>query len=204
MNIPVRLDKSQAKPAVEVLARAFQDDPLFVYLFPDASQRIMKSSHFFRRMVRYGLLYGEVYATSPEMEGVIILLPSENAEMSPWRMLRAGMLLMMSKLSLSEMRRFMRFAEYAMAMNRRLAPFRHQHLAFMGVEPELQGRGYASTLLKTILARINEERLPCYMETHNQKNMPLYEHYGFEVVEEGTIPGTVTGHWAMLRQPLVT
>ncbi len=95
----------------------------------------------------------------------------------------------------------MRFAEYATAMNRRLAPFRHQHLAFIGVESELQGRGYASTLLKPILARIDEERLPCYMETHNQKNVPLYEHYGFAVVEEGTIPGTVTGHWAMLRQP---
>ncbi len=201
MNIPVRLDKSQAKPVVEVLARAFQDDPLFVYLFPDASRRIMKSSHFFRRMVRYGLLYGEVYATSSEMEGVTIWLPSENAGMSPWRMLRAGMLLMMAKLSLSEMRRFMRFAEYATAMHRRLAPFRHQYLAFIGVEPELQGRGYASTLLKPILARIDEERLPCYLETQNQKTVPLYEHYGFEVVEEGTIPGTVTGHWAMLRQP---
>ncbi len=30
----VRLERSQIKPAAEVLARAFYDDPLFTYYFP--------------------------------------------------------------------------------------------------------------------------------------------------------------------------
>jgi len=39
----IRLQKSQVRSSAEMLARAFYDDPLFLYFFPDPSQRIKKS-----------------------------------------------------------------------------------------------------------------------------------------------------------------
>jgi hypothetical protein len=51
-----------------------------------------------------------------------------------------------------------------------------------------------------MFARMDTEHLPCYLETHNQKNVPIYRHYGFKVVEEDIVPGTEITHWAMLRQ----
>lgn len=76
----VRLQKSQIKPAADVLARAFQDDPFNVYLLPDASERMNKLPHGFRMLVHYGVLYSELYATSPNLEGVAVWLPSEKVE----------------------------------------------------------------------------------------------------------------------------
>ena len=51
-----------------------------------------------------------------------------------------------------------------------------------------------------MLGRIDNERLPCYLETQNQNNLPIYRHYGFKVIEDVIIPGTKLHHWLMLRE----
>ncbi len=196
----IQLNPSQVQPVADLLVRAFQDDPLFVYFFPHASERMNKLSHVLRMLVRYGVLYGEVYATSPNVEGVIVWLPSEHVEMSPWHMMRSGGFSVMLNMSKGDMGRMMRYIEYGSAMHKRHAPFRHWYLQFIGVGPEFRGKGYASVLLTPMFARMNAERLPCYLETQNPQNIPMYQHYGFRVVEEGSIPGSETAHWAMLRQ----
>lgn len=94
----VRLGKPDIKPAAKVLARAFQEHPIFVYSIPDASKRRDKLHHVFEKGVRYGVLYGEVYATSPNLEGVAILLPAETADMTLWRLIRVGMLFLFFRL----------------------------------------------------------------------------------------------------------
>jgi hypothetical protein len=51
-----------------------------------------------------------------------------------------------------------------------------------------------------MFARIDREGLPCYLETENEKNLPMYQRYGFRVLEESQLPGTETASWAMLRE----
>jgi hypothetical protein len=50
-----------------------------------------------------------------------------------------------------------------------------------------------------MLARIDKEGLPSYLETQEEKNVPLYEHFGFKVLEEVNIPDLDVTNWAMLR-----
>ena len=85
------------------------------------------------------------------------------------------------------------------AVHQRLAPFRHWFLQVIGVDPQFQGRGYAGELLRPMLARVDKEGLPCYLETLNEQNVLLYEHFSFRVVEKSTIPETNLTNWAMLR-----
>ena len=59
---------------------------------------------------------------------------------------------------------------------------------------------YASKLLKPMFTRIDEEGLPCYLETLDETNIQLYEHFGFKVIEKSTIPETKLTNWAMLRE----
>ena len=200
LNNLVRLSKSQIKPAADVLARALLDDPLYAYFFPNASGRRKKLPYVFKFPVRHGVLYGEVYATSPNLEGVIIWLPSESAAISTWRMLRYGAFSMMLTMGIGPMVRMMRYMEYADAMHKRQAPFKHWYLQLIGVDPVLQGKGYAGTLLRAMFTRIDKEHLPCYLETQNEKNVSIYQHHGFKVVEEFTVPSTDFSNWAMLRE----
>jgi hypothetical protein len=50
-----------------------------------------------------------------------------------------------------------------------------------------------------MLKRIDEEGLPCYLETLEKHNVGLYEHFGFKVVNESNVPDTNLTNWAMLR-----
>ena len=200
MDNIVRLDKSHIIPAAETLANAFQDYPLFVYFFPNHFERERKLPHVFRWFVNHGVLHGEVYATSPNLEGISIWLPSNKVEVSAWRMVQSGIFSIMLKAGISSIRRMLRFGEYSDAMHRRNTPPRHWYFQLLGVTSTMQGKGYASTLIKPILARLDEEKLPCYLETHKPENVSIFQHCGFEVVEEGIIPNSDVTQWAMLRK----
>ena len=94
-----------------------------------------------------------------------------------------------------------RLGHYPDSVHKRHAPFPHWYLQAIGVEPRLHGKGYASKLLKGKFERFDREGLACYLETQNEENISMYEHYGFEVVEEYFLPNTSFNNWAMLRKP---
>ena len=67
----------------------------------------------------------------------------------------------------------------------------HWYLAVIGVDPSRQGQGVGSTLIHATLTRVDEQRLPAYLESSNPANIPLYERHGFEV--QGEIRGGADG-----------
>ena len=197
LNNLFRLTKAQIKPASQVCVRAFQDDPLFACFIPDAAERKNKSLYLFQFCIRYGLLYGEVYATSPNLEGVAVWLPSE---ISLWRVIRSGVMLLIFKLGWKVISRMRPIMKYLSSIHKSCVSFPHWYLFLIGVDPAFQGKGYARSLLKPMLARIDNEHLPCNLETQNQNNLPIYRHYGFKVIKDVIIPGTKLHHWLMLRE----
>lgn len=195
----VRLKKSHIKPASQVLARAFHDYPIFVYFVPDASRRRDRLHYLFRYLVLYGILYGEVHATSPNLEGVAIWLPSPESDLTAWRMIRSGSFALLFQFGWEVISRQLPVADFLSSIQKRNAPSRHWFLQTIGVDPAFQGKGHASTLLKPMFARIDAENLTCYLDTEDENNVSIYQHYGFRVVEQAIIPGTDVTVWAMLR-----
>ena len=86
-NKIIRLGEGQIKTAGEVLARAFFDYPQFDHLLPDLDERTKKIKSIFEFIVRYGIMFGEVYSTSPNLEAVAIWLPYWKSVMTPMKML---------------------------------------------------------------------------------------------------------------------
>jgi len=195
----VRLNRSHVKRATETLTRAFWNHPPLHYYFPDEAERERIAPYVFSLLVSTGIQYGEVYATSQDLEGVAMWLPSDNYPVTPWGLLHSvppSEILGIVRYGGSRMRGL---GQYIDAVHRRLAPFKHWFLQTIGVDPQFQGRGYASKLLRPMLARIDEEGLPCYLETLEGQNVRLYEHFGFKVIEESNVPDTSLTNRAMLR-----
>lgn len=40
----------------------------------------------------------------------------------------------------------------------------------------------------------------CYLETNNEKNVQIYEHFGFKLKETAFIPNSKVHHYAMLKE----
>ena len=199
LNNLVRLTKAQVKPAAEVLSKAFHNYTLLQYYFPEESEREKIELYFVSIFSCYGVRYGEVYATSPNLEGIAVWLPPHNYPMTIWRLVQSVPLSIIFGFGRYGGGRMRQFNEYIDAVHQRLAPFGHWFLQVIGVDPQFQGKGYAGKLLKPMLARIDEEGLSCYLETIDEHNVSFYKHFDFEVIEKSTIPETNLTSWAMLR-----
>jgi ribosomal protein S18 acetylase RimI-like enzyme len=70
----------------------------------------------------------------------------------------------------------------------------------IGIAPQFQGKGYANKLLRPMLSRIDDDGLPCYLETVDEQNVSFYEHFGFKIVDKSNVPETTLINWAMLRE----
>jgi ribosomal protein S18 acetylase RimI-like enzyme len=197
----VRLDASQVRSAAEMLSRAFRDDAILRHYFPDESEWRRVAPSFFSIPVYCGVRYGEAYATSASYEGAAVWLPSDAWPLSFLKLVRAVPLSFLFALGRYGGYRMKAAGKHIDAVHRRLAPFRHWYLQVVGVDPPFQGKGCLSRLLRPMLARMDEEGVPCYLETTNPRNVPVYEHYGFRLLEQNAIPRTDIGCWAMLRNP---
>jgi hypothetical protein len=71
------LEETQIVEAGRILARAFQNDPLQIHVFPDPEERAQRSPAQFSVLVRQGCLFGEAFATEG-MTGVSVWMPPGN------------------------------------------------------------------------------------------------------------------------------
>ena len=78
-------------------------------------------------------------------------------------------------------------------------PEPHWHIGPVGVRPELHGRGIGRILLETFLAEIDEQGAAAFLETDVDRNVVLYQHFGFTVTSRHEIVGVDTRF--MWREP---
>jgi ribosomal protein S18 acetylase RimI-like enzyme len=75
----------------------------------------------------------------------------------------------------------------------------HYYLWFLGVDPEHQGRGFGSELLRSLTAKADSDKMPCYLETDRERNVGLYRRHGFEVLGQSVVAGMDAQMWFMRR-----
>ena len=198
----VHLAEDQVREAGEVLARAFHDDPAFIWGLPDESKRARALPWFMAFWARYCLRFREVYTTAGKIDGAAIWVPPGRYPMSLVRLMLAGMALAPLKLGPAGFRRFLSATNYMEHLHKRDVPPRHRYLMILGVGPPHQGRGVGGAIIQPTLARADAEGLPCYLESANPRNLPFYQRHGFEVAVEDDIPNGGPHFWTMKREPI--
>ena len=74
-------------------------------------------------------------------------------------------------------------------------------LAHLGVDTFLQGQGHGSTILDDLVREVDEEGIGTYLQTHNPRNLPLYERFGFQIIAQKEVAVLGVQTWAMWRPP---
>ncbi|HET6329050.1 MAG TPA: GNAT family N-acetyltransferase [Planctomycetaceae bacterium] len=198
----VRLRRDQFVAARQMLTRAFLDYPLMVYANSELERRRRGVATLYGAIVRDTLRHGEVHV-SAGLEGACCWLPPGVGLPSFAREVRSGMLGLPLGFGWAGFQRLVDFDHVQRRLHEKYAIGPHWFLATIGVDPAHQGRGIGSALIAPVLARADEQRIPCYLETHTTGNVRLYERHGFRVVEHIENPTSVP-LWAMLRAPAGT
>ncbi len=195
----VRMTEAQIAESGRVLARAFEDDPLMNYILADESKRATALPWFMTKGATYGHKYGEVYTTSDTIAGNAVWLPPGETKMPMSRMIATGMLLAPFKFGMKSFGRFNKVISIFDHLHEEAVPEKHWYLMLLGVDPPRQGQGVGGALIQPILARADADRLPCYLETQKQINVPFYQRHGFAVVVESDLPDNGPHYWTMKR-----
>jgi len=197
----VRLTDSQIPAAGITLARAFHDDPLMIYAIPDAAERLRLLPDMYARMIRFGTLAGEVYVTAGTIEGVALWTPP-NAKWTRENIEASGMHETPTLIGNDAYQRYRDVVGREWQARERDMPTACWYLFLLGVEPRSQRRGLGSALMRPVLERADTERVACYLETENQRNVAFYQKQGFDLIVNGEEAGT-TGvrFWTFSRTP---
>ena len=192
-NYPVKSARSTDQGrVVETIVLAFADDPAARWMYPNAVQYLEYFPQFVGAFGGRAFDSGMVHEVGdfrgaalwlapgihPDDDGIVDLIVRSVPERDHEAMFSL----------------FERMEEYHPAEP-------HWHLPLIGVEPHDQGRGLGSALLHNALARCDAEGTPAYLESSNERNIPLYRRHGFEVmgkIQVGTSPPITP----MLRRPM--
>lgn len=184
-----------------MLARAFRDDPLWVWLIPDTAQREPLLGAFFRPLAKLASARGLGYVAGEPTQAVAIWARPGEPLYDFSAALRAGYLrLAFSRFGALLWRARTVFSQFG-RMHAAHASGPHYYLDTIGVTPAAQGQGLASALIRPLLAEADARRMPTFVATMTPRNVSLYQHYGFEMAEAHCLPDSGLTIWSFLRPP---
>jgi len=196
----IKLDPSQINRAAEVLATSFFDYPMFAFYFPDQKRRTRYLPWYFKNILNAALRYGAVYTTA-EVSGVIFILPPGHTQISVWEYIQSGFLLTPFALGFRNYRRSMECENFVGATQIELMKNRpHYYLWGLAVDPAKKSQGIGTTLMRPLLAQADAQRIPIYLETHDEKNVRYYQKHGFDLLHTACIQKYQLSIWCMMRR----
>ncbi|MGP8296662.1 GNAT family N-acetyltransferase [Streptomyces inhibens] len=192
-NTPKTATIDDAALIGRTLARAFDDDPMMHWFFPDDATREAGLGRYFttiftRQYVHHGV------CEHTEAAAAFWVPPGAQDKAVP----DAETIQELAEI-LGNRAPLFQQAVAAAAGHGPQEP--HWYLAVVGADPAAQGQGQGAALLRSGLAKADAAGLPAYLESSKPSNLPFYEHFGFAVLGEVQLPGGGPTLWSMRREP---
>lgn len=174
-SVNARVATAADLPAVaETIARAFYQDPVWSWAFPDPERRLAQHRALWRFVVESALGYGWVWLTD-ECASASSWIPPDRPELRPEDEERLEPLLV-ELLGDGAARVLETFERFDAAHPREKS---HYYLSLLATHPDHSGRGSGMGLLADNLARIDAEGAYAFLESSNPVNDHRYERLGF-------------------------
>jgi predicted GNAT family N-acyltransferase len=188
------LSKKDLGHTSTVLASAFSNDPIIKAM----NLEVKEIKLMYEIPIRSCLRYGEVLASSDNLEGIMAFCPGKYANINIWNVIRSGALIPSLKL-MKRLKPMQKITEVLEEDKKNLKIGPYIYLFVLGVSQESQGKGFGGKLLRALIEKAENERKPIYLETETEGNVNLYEKFGFEVMKQITLPILDLPMWEMVR-----
>ncbi|MBK7951345.1 MAG: GNAT family N-acetyltransferase [Deltaproteobacteria bacterium] len=177
-----RPDRSARRTLVDVLARAFRDNPMNRAIHgPDPARRVRANRAGLRALVLdlHSWTEARVIHNEGRVVGGFVAVPPGCFPL-PGASLRRqlGCLFWQGARAMDRWG----FVSESLVREHPLEP--HWYLAVLGVDPEYQGRGIGTQLIDGLRALAHTESLPIYLESDRPESVAFYRARGFETLGE--------------------
>ena len=196
---PRRATAADSNGVIDVFTAAFATDPVMSWIGRRDAKRDQGRRAMFRYLVEKLGLAGNELWTAADYSAAALWVPPERADLKqPWWDEVTMIPTIVSFTGLSGLGRVDAFRKAADKHHPKSRP--HFYLMTIGVDPRFQGQGLGSALLDATLAIIDAKGLPTYLESSNEKNVPLYKRHGYEVTSEFRAAPGAPPLWGMWRE----
>lgn len=179
------------------LARAFFDDPVARWACPYDRRRTAVLERVFATRMRQLVGHHEIW-TSSRLASAAVWAPPERWKTTARDDMALAMAMARQPRLVPRLPRTMR----GLLRIQEIHPVEpvHWYLAVLGTDPQLQGQGLASEMLRPVLDECDRDGVGAYLESSNERNHDFYARHGFRAVQEVELPhGPMV--WLMWRDP---
>ena len=199
-----KVQKRDITRAGKVLANAFQNDPIWNKVCEGESDIEKRFRAIFEVSVRCGLKYGEVYATSEDLEGIVAWIPGKYSDMNAWHIIRSGAMGAVMRIGLNAAKKMGSVYKPVTEYRREyIAGRTFLYLLVVGVATEMKGKGFGRKLIDAAIEKSEREGLQLYVGAGSEENVKMYQHFGFRLLKRITLPIVNLPEWEMVREPQV-
>ena len=177
-----------------VLARAFHDDPVFRWAYPDDDERLERLPGIFAVFTEAIAPHDEIYVADGLAGAALWAPPGRDAVSEEHAGTFEGRLADAAGPDAGRM------FEVAQLVEERHPHGSFYYLQFLGVDPASQGRGLGSVLLADALRRCDADGARAYLDATSPHNKRLYERHGFRA-GPSYAPAGGPPLWPMWREP---
>ena len=200
-----RVTKEDQPRLEQLLSVCFAKDPLYCKLIPDENTRKRLMPELFHCDMEEMLATCEIFADSPQIRGILVVSDeSEPYDFFQYVMaelhavLKTDEYLIKEDPSLTTFWHFLLRRDY---LNSSWTDQLHQkerlHIIYLAVDPAVQHHGISAVLLGEAIRYAQEHRLMISLETHNEKNVDFYKHFGFKLY------GVVEKHFGLKQYCMI-
>ena len=184
-----RVTKEDQPRLEQLLSVCFAKDPLYCKLIPDENTRKRLMPELFHCDMEEMLATCEIFADSPQIRGILVVSDeSEPYDFFQYVMAELHAVLKTDEYLIKEdpsLKTFWNFLLGKDYLNSRWTDQLHQkerlHIIYLAVDPAVQHHGISAVLLGEAIRYAQEHRLMISLETHNEKNVDFYKHFGFKL-----------------------
>ncbi|MFC7550847.1 GNAT family N-acetyltransferase [Plantactinospora sp. GCM10030261] len=198
-DISVRtMAASELDAAGRLIGLAFRDNPGVLAVTRGDRDRADRTMRAVARVVKLGNRLGHVLVAelNGELVGVLNAVEWPRCQPTPGEKLRGGPALLQTVGS--ALPRLLRLSD-ARARHDPRRP--HWHVGPVAVHPDRQGLGVGTALLRAFVELADRSDIPAFLETDVDRNVALYQRFGFEVTVRREILGVDTRFMWRDRRP---
>jgi GNAT superfamily N-acetyltransferase len=185
---------------METIVSAFNDDPLWSWMFPDPRRRSEQHADLFGLYVDSALPRGGVWMSDERASAAAVFTHPGEPELNEDSEARVEPFMRESlgahaPAALETVHRF----EVAIPKDKTF-----YYLSLLGTRADSRGRGVGMGLLAELTALADQEGQPTYLESSNPANDRRYERLGFKAQGRFTTPDDLHSVTTMWREPAVS
>lgn len=178
--------------------RAFHDDPVMRWLYPDDDVYLQANGAVFAPSMTNWLTHRHVWCTDDAVS-FATWFPPHDPHLADPEWIDVGPPPTAAMIARFELLRPL------MRAHKPTEP--HWYLQLLGTHPDWQRRGLGAALMQVVFDQADPAGVGCYLETERPELVAYYRHHGFEVTAEwivdpdGTLGAVGPQMWGMSRPP---